>query len=174
MQENDRVFINHEDLNGYATIMYIASIREIYPVQVMFDEPPDGNGHKVYRFGWEHVQEAQDKPTRYVARVNRFKIGYFMGSEYIIEEPQEGKYFNVYNLDRPHGPPIGTYLSSFFEIIRPYKEVPKSDVIETKRVESGTNRVKVVQKEAESAQIPKEVEQNTNKAEQLTLFDMEW
>jgi hypothetical protein len=116
LEVGERVYNPHY---GTGTVVYFQP-GEFYPVQVELDKPCS-DGHKMYRFAvFELKRLKQDEPRKlsgkFLARVAKPRRGYKLGDEYIIGPAKNPEYYNVYTMD---GHIIGSYITNFFEIIRP-------------------------------------------------------
>lgn len=130
LKVGERIFTNE---GKPATIIYIADPREFYPFGLELDEP-DENGHKYTRIAANEIstqiEEIAPKNTtleqkplkRFVAEVNKRRIGYNVGERFIVSERDHNNYFHVYLMQRPDNGPIGSYITDFFKIITPFEE----------------------------------------------------
>lgn len=168
MQIGDRVYVETPLFEGMATIDYIAPAQdgELYPIQVELDNP-DINGHKLFRVSKHDIKKQQPKKhlQKYLARVIKPNRSFTVGEEYVISEPRADGYYSVYLTNRPDHAPVGSYLTNYFEIIRPF-EVPLARAVVNDMPKKVTKKVEIV------TESPKK-EHNSSKKEQheqLTLF----
>jgi hypothetical protein len=171
LQENRRVF--HEEFGPGSVVYYKPG--EIYPLQVEFDKP-DLDGHNVYRFAADELTAIEkEKPMRHIARVSMRRLGYNIGDEYIIGPTNEHGYYSVYLMN---GSIIGSYITNFFEMIRPYIE-PETDQVEIEpelpEIEPIEEPAAITPIEVKTAEIePKRAKKQVKKkkvSEQLSIFD---
>ncbi|QGF21737.1 hypothetical protein Sam112_gp35 [Bacillus phage vB_BcM_Sam112] len=69
------------------------------------------------------------KPVRHIAKATKRVGGITFGKEYIIGPSKHMPYYDVYRLENPRVP-IASYITLFFEIIRPFEE-PDEPITET-------------------------------------------
>lgn len=164
MQETRRVF---HDEYGPGSVMYYKP-GEMFPLQVEFDKP-DADGHNVYRFAADELTPIEnEKPMRHIARVSARRLGYNIGDEYIIGPTNEHGYYSVYLMN---GSIIGSYITNFFEMVRPYIEnEPETAQIEPIEEPKAIIPVEVIAPKIEPK--PAKKQGKKKKAfEQLSIFD---
>ena len=171
MQEHRRVF--HDEYGPGSVVYYKPG--EIYPLQVEFDKP-DADGHNVYRFAADELKPiTNEKPMRHIARVSQRRLGFNIGDEYIIGPTNEHGYYSVYLMN---GSIIGSYITNFFEMIRPYIETETEQVEiepETPEIEAIEETRPIIPVEVATPEIkPKRAKKRAKKKkafEQLSIFD---
>lgn len=175
MQEHRRVF--HEEFGPGSVVYYKPG--EIYPLQVEFDNQ-DADGHNVYRFAADELTPIEnEKPMRHIARVSARRLGYNIGDEYIIGPTNQHGYYSVYLMN---GSIIGSYVTNFFEMVRPYIEPETKEVEikpETPQIEAIEEPGPITPIEVKTAEIePKRAKKQAKKKkdkkpafEQLNIFD---
>lgn len=168
MQIGNKVYVETPLFEGMATIDYIAPAQdgELYPIQVELDNP-DINGHKLFRVSDHEIkkQPVTKHLQKYLARVVKPNRSFIVGEEYVISEPRADGYYSVYLTSRPDHAPVASYITNFFEIIKPF-EVPATEVLVNDIPGKMTEKAKIVTESSEK-------EHNTSKREQqeqLTLF----
>lgn len=139
--ESARVWVSTRDLEGMATVLYVAK-NEIYPVQIETDAP-DGDGHRVHRVAYSEIHEQQpektvpdavpfsaaDDPVRYIGKViEPYKpYGYKVGDMYVLGvvassyRPGPATIYSVWEFKGLRF--CGCMGSEIFEIVGEYKEV---------------------------------------------------
>lgn len=155
----EKVYVKTPLFEGMAIVDYIAPEKdgELFPIQVVLDQP-DTNGHKVLRVNkYEITHPALTTHLkRFLARVVESKYSYTVGDEYVISEPRADGFYSVYLTSRPDHGPVGSYVTNFFEIIKPIEVTPTRVNDMPKTV---ARRTKIVNKS-----------QKKEPYEQLTLF----
>lgn len=123
MKVGQRVFVDTPLFSGVGVVNYIASSKEIYPIQVELDEP-SFDGHKLKRVAANEIKpiEQPQRRKKFLAEVNKNRLGYIIGERYIITEKDADGYYAVYLVKRPDHAPVGSYKSNFFKILLPFDE----------------------------------------------------
>lgn len=181
MEKGDRIYVEAFLFSGHATVTYIAPAknREIFPIQIELDDP-DENGHKVFRVNKDDIKEpkmteqsiAKETLKRYIAVVNKKRMGFIFGERYIISEKNKRGYYHVYLANRPNDCPIGSYCSDFFKIISPYQEQKVIDVVRTsEHSEFKAIERKVINNTPKGNKGVKR-KQKSGESEQLNMFDL--
>lgn len=161
MKVGERIFTNE---GKPATIIYIADPREFYPIGLELDEP-DENGHKHTRIAANEISTEieeitpeittlEQKPLkRFVAEVNKRRIGYNVGERFIVSERDHNNYFHVYLMKRPNNGPIGSYITDFFKIITPFEEqaIKPQETAQIKELKIDEPNIQKIDKKATGA-----------------------
>lgn len=171
MKIGARVFAENEQVEGFGSIIYIASSKEFFPVQIEL-EKGDDSGHKIYRFAWDNVKEVErTKPKRYIAEVNKRRQNYRIGDNFIITDKKENGYYDVYMREYPNKGPVGSYVTNFFKKIEPFIE-PKIAEIEPE-ASQGTNTLTMFKRSEREPETKQKTAINKQgvQYDQLSLFD---
>lgn len=169
MKEGQRINVKTRDIEGMATILYIAP-GEFYPLQIELDGA-DADGHKIHRIAYREIVKEQepgpgvvfagpDDPQRYVGEVIQAYKPYNIevGQRYIlgvVTYPgvwKPGAATSFYLFDPETMRHCGCMPASTFKVLKPYTGEP----ITPKAL-----------KTAENAPKPEPI---AMESEQLTLF----